>query len=195
VKQHLSYILKNLQYEVSTVEKDKDLRLVDEDKTERIIEKLNDYFNDESKVAPFLSFGTSVAFGPTLKTTTDESTWLQQQIIGLLPALKTRLHLIAELTTAMDNGLRALAWYFARGVWMGAEKSITSELMMTILSYYTKLPYGLNTLDEISKEVRPEKVKPAKEDGGKKKGKKEAEVSAPENEGLAVAEAVEDLVA
>jgi hypothetical protein len=151
VKQHLAYILRSCGAEISRV------TLAEGTKVEDIISALIEEFQDDSIVAPFLQFGVaySAYFRETLKNSTDDTNWIQAQIIGMMPALKTKLHLVAEITTAVDKSLRAIAWLLGRSVWFGAEKSVSSEMFIYTLAMPTSNMYSLNTLDSISKEVRP----------------------------------------
>lgn len=161
VKQQLTYILKCVGSEIGS----SGIALGDSDKVISIIEKLVDEFGDDSVVAPFFSLGASTDeyFGKTLRQSADSTNWLQAQIIGILPHLKTKLHLIAEITSAFDNSLRAIAWYLARGVWFGAEKkSISSSSLMYVLGMPCITMYSLNTIDLISQQVRMKVVKAKK---------------------------------
>lgn len=157
VRQHCAYILRACS-EIAKVE------LPKEAKVAAVIEALNDEFQDDSVVAPYLQLGVSYShvFGATLRGTVDETNWIQAQIIGLLPGLKTNLHLVAEITTAFDTSLRVVAWFIGRSVWFGAEKSISSEVFMNVIAQPTPHTYSLNTLDALSKEVRAKPVRTVK---------------------------------
>lgn len=158
VKQHLAYILRSVGAEISKLE------LTEDAKTQGIINDLSELYLDDSVAAPFLQLGITyyAQCGKTAKGTVDETNWIQNQIIGMLPGLKTKLHLVAEITTAFDHALRVCAWFMGRSVWFGAEKSISSEVFINILSMPTLCTYSLNTLDLISKEVRPKEARKVK---------------------------------
>lgn len=170
VKQHLAYILRSVT-ELSRV------ALADDAKIADIIQALLDEFQDDSIAAPFLQFGVTYSshFRDTLKNSVDETNWIQAQVIGMLPILKTKLHLVAEITTAIDKSVRAIAWVLGRGVWFGAEKSVSSEMFIYTLSLPSPVMYSLNTLDSISKEIRPKAARAVKA----KTSKAATEVSTP----------------
>lgn len=155
VKQHLAGILRACGNEIGKLE------LTEGTKTADIITALVDMFMDDSIVASFLQLGVTYYrhCGQTLKGSVDESNWIQNQIIGMLPALKTKLHLVAEITTAIDRSLRVCAWFLGRSVWFGAEKSISSEVFINTLSMPTECTYSLNTLDVIAKDIRAKVVR------------------------------------
>ena len=178
VKQHLAYILRACGQELSKIE------LAEGTKTEDIITLLIDMFMDDSVVASFLQLGVTYYShcGATLKVSADESNWVQNQIIGMLPGIKTKLHLVAEITTAVDRSLRVCAWFLGRSVWFGAEKSISSEVFINMLAMPTVCTYSLNTLDVISKDIRAKVVRT------KAKGTPTAELTA-ESVANAVADA------
>jgi hypothetical protein len=182
VKQHLAYIFRSVCVEISKVEIAKDSN------TLAIIKALTDEFQDDSIAAPYLQLGVSFAhvFGSTLKNSTDESNWIHAQTIGMLPGLKTNLHLVAEIATAVDLSLRAVAWFLGRGVWFGAEKSISSEVFVCAVAQPTPCMFSLNILDTLSKEVRakPPRVKAPKSKEGSATVQDNiavGTVSAPEN--------------
>lgn len=156
VKQHLAHIFRSCGQEISKVVLTKDAKIVD------IINALTDEFQDDSVVAPFLQLGITYVqyFGETLKNSVDESNWIHAQVTGMLPQLKTNLQLIAEIATGIDQSVRALAWFLGRSVWLGAEKSISSETFIYALALPTVCMYSLNTLDTISKEVRAKAPRP-----------------------------------
>jgi hypothetical protein len=155
VKQHLAFILRACGTEIGKLE------LTEGTKTADIITALVDTFMDDSVVASFLQLGVTYYqyCGQTLKGSVDESNWIQNQIIGMLPSLKTKLHLVAEITTAVDRSLRVCAWFLGRSVWFGAEKSISSEVFINTLAVPTECTYSLNTLDLIAKDIRAKVVR------------------------------------
>jgi hypothetical protein len=156
VKQHLAHIFRSCGSEISKVVLAKDAKVAD------IITSLTEEFQDDSVAAPFLQLGITYAhcFGETLKNSVDESNWIHAQVTGMLPHLKTNLQLIAEIATGIDQSVRALAWFLGRSVWLGAEKSISSETFVYALSLPTVCMYSLNTLDTISKDVRAKAPRP-----------------------------------
>ena len=158
VRQHCAYILRSCGTEIARVEVPKDSKIA------AVISALTDEFQDDSVAAPYLQLGVTYSkyFGATLRGTVDETNWIHAQVIGMLPGLKTNLHLVAEIATAIDNSLRAIAWFLGRGVWFGAEKSISSEVFMNVLAMPTEFTYSLNTLDALSKEIRAKPVRTTK---------------------------------
>lgn len=161
-KQHLAFFLRKVGEELEgTVVGGGRVELNDADDANIIASKLNDVYDGDSHVGNFINIGTALSakFGATLKGAVDETMWLQTQIIGLLPRYKTRLHVIANVTGAIDTSLKACAWVIGRMVWFGAETKITSEILVSTLSLYG---YPLTPLDEVVHEVREKIVRPKK---------------------------------
>ena len=161
-KQHLALFLRKVGEELEgAVTGGNRVVLEDADDATIIASKLNDVYDGDSHVGNFINIGTALStkFGVTLKSAVDETMWLQAQIIGLLPRYKTRLHVIANVTGAIDTSLKACAWVIGRLVWFGAETKITSELLVSTLSLYG---YPLTPLDEVVHDIREKVVRPKK---------------------------------
>jgi len=112
----------------------KDLEINDDDDILSIIDNNDGVVEDESYISKFLLIGTyPIDLGNTLSTFTDKTNWIQQQIIGLMPAYKNRLHVIATITEGFIKSLKVLSSVCSNQIWFVEHKTVSEKLILGIL--------------------------------------------------------------
>jgi hypothetical protein len=102
---------------------------------------------------------TPCDMGPTLTDCSDDTNYIHQQIVGLLPMYKNDLHVIATITEALMRTYKVLAWNLAMGIWYGTVRAVNNKVYTALLaSCGIPLEYCNELYDNVRVVVRKAKV-------------------------------------
>jgi hypothetical protein len=134
-RQHLALLFSAIKREIGSCDLPNDTNI------DGVIAALEDRFDSESVLAKFLKFRFGMP-GKTLREYVDPTGWVHSQVVGMLQSdkdsevtarFKGKHHLVATISSAFDEALRALSWWLSTTIWMGVERVISSELFLFAL--------------------------------------------------------------
>lgn len=162
-RQILTILFKNMIEEINGLD------LKPEDDLAVVSEKLEETYALECYTLFMWNFGLTQRnkWGETLKNAADPTTWFHSQMVGLISTHSAHPLLMAVISSAFDNFLKAFAYMIGKYIWYHTQ-SVSQRMVMGMLNLSS---LSQDMLDTLESKIRPKIVKKSK---GKSPANKES---------------------